>query len=636
MSDANGQNGATKADPGYKGISLLTLAALGVVFGDIGTSPLYALRQCFHGAYEIPVTEANILGVLSLIFWALVLVICVEYMTFVTRATNRGEGGILALMVLATSTMAPTGTRRRFLFIAMGLFGAALLYGDGMITPSISVLSAVEGLRVATPRFENYIIPITVILLFVVFTSQRYGTARIGAVFGPVVLVWFIVLGLLGLRGIFAEPHVLLAINPFHAIRFFVENRLHGFVVLGAVFLAITGAESLYADMGHFGRRPIQLGWFVVAFPGLLLNYFGQGALLLSSPRAHENPFYHLVPSWALLPMVGLATLATIIASQAVISGAFSLTRQAVQLGYLPRLTIIHTSSEAIGQIYVPGVNRILLVATISLVIGFQTSTALAAAYGVAVTTTMVITTILMNIVVRRLWGWRPWVSALFTGPFLVINLSFFGAAMVKVPQGGWFPLVVAVVVFTVMTTWRRGRQILGERLSNQMLPLDVFVQSIRLSPPVRVPGTAVFMSGNPNGTPLVLLHNLKYNKVMHEKVIFLTVVTEEVAHIRDEDRVEIEDVADGMYRVLAHYGFMESPNVPHILELCRRKGLETRLREIAFFLSRERLIPTKKRGMAIWREKLFAFMSRNSTAATSFFGIPPNQVVELGVLIEL
>lgn len=621
---------------GGKELALLTLGALGVVFGDIGTSPLYAMRECFHGAHGLVVSPENVLGVLSLIFWAMVLVISVEYMTFVTRADNRGEGGILALMVLAVSRASKSERKSAFIFISMGLFGAALLYGDGMITPAISVLSAVEGLRIATPVFSDYVVPITAIILLTLFSFQRYGTARIGSVLGPVVLTWFTCIGLLGLRGIINAPGVLAAVNPLHGLQFFLHNGGLAFFILGSVFLVVTGAEALYADMGHFGRRPIQLGWFVVALPALALNYFGQGALLLTDAGAVDNPFYRLAPSWALYPTVAIATLATVIASQAVISGAFSITRQAVQLGYLPRMSIVHTSSEEIGQIYVPTVNRFLMIATLGLVLGFQSSSNLAAAYGVAVTTTMVITTLLLNIVARRLWGWKWYWAALFSSPFLIINLSFFGAALLKITHGGWFPLLVGAVVFTVMTTWRKGRQILGERLQAEAMPLDVFLKSLAIDPPLRVPGTAIVMAGNPTGTPLVLLHNLKFNRVLHERVIMLTITYEEESHIPRKERIKLEEVGPGIYRLIAYYGFMESPDVPAVLRQCKDFGIDIDPKRVVFFLSRERLIAARSKGMSMWRGRLFAFLSRNAQGATAFFNIPPAQVIELGVQVEL
>lgn len=623
---------------GKQALAMLTLGALGIVYGDIGTSPLYAIKECFHEAHGVAVSHANVLGVLSLIFWALMFVISTKYMVFVMRADNKGEGGILALMSLALSRRDTESGRLRTSIMVIGLFGAALLYGDGMITPAISVLSAVEGLGVATSRLEPYVLYITILILAFLFMFQRHGTAKIGQVFGPVILTWFCALALLGIWGIIQNPAVLLAISPHYAVQFFLNSGWQAFVVLGSVFLVQTGGEALYADMGHFGRSPIRLGWFTVALPGLLLNYFGQGAHLMAQPEAATNPFYHLIPGWALYPMVALATIAAIIASQAVISGAFSLTRQAVQLGYFPRIPIIHTSSHAIGQIYIPIVNALLFLATVALVLGFGNSSNLAAAYGVSVTMTMVITTVLLYVVARHVWGWRRTIAIPLMAAFFIVDVSFFGATILKISHGGWFPLVVGLSVYAVMSTWRRGRQILGERLQERILPLEGFAESIALAEPHRVAGAAVYMSGNPHGTPPVLLHNLKHNKVLHEIVVFLTFTTEEVPHIPAEERVEVKAIGNnqGFYRVLVRYGFMESPNVPEVLDLCKAHGLHLNIMTTTFFLGRETLIPSKRPGMVKWRERLFAFLSRNAQTATAFFEIPPGQVVELGVRVEL
>lgn len=625
----------TPAAPNQRRLFTLCLTALGVVYGDIGTSPLYALRECFHGEYAVEPTAGNVIGVLSLIFWALLIVISIKYLMFVMRADNRGEGGILALMALVRPERGPRQTGR-WLLVPIGLFGAALLYGDGMITPAISVLSAIEGLQVATPLFEPYLLPITIAILVAIFLVQYQGTARVGAVFGPITLIWFVVIALLGIHGIATAPRVLTAVDPFHGIGFLLHHRGRGFFVMGAVFLVVTGGEALYADMGHFGRRPIRLTWFAVVLPALVLNYFGQGALLLGNPEAAHNPFYRLAPSWALYPLVFLATAATIIASQAVISGSFSLTRQAIQLGYSPRMAIEHTSSDEIGQIYIAPVNWVLMLATIGLVIGFESSSRLAAAYGVAVTTTMVITTVLLFVAACELWRWRWWTAALLTGSMLVIDLTFFGANIIKVGHGGWFPLVVAAGVFTLMTTWKRGRQILVDRLRVAELEVQLFLSDVAAHPPIRVPGTAVFMTGNSDGIPPALLHNLKHNKVLHERVILLTILTEEVPRVGREQRVELRELGSGFYRMIAHYGFMEDPNALYVLGLARTQGLELRLMETTFFLGRETLLPSKKPGMAIWRERLFAFMARNAQHATAFFRIPPNRVVEIGLQVEL
>lgn len=621
--------------PKGKYLALLSLTALGIVYGDIGTSPLYAVRESFQPSHGIAASPENILGVLSLIFWSLILVISVKYLVFILRADNRGEGGILALAALCT----PMGTRHRGGrkgLIMLGLFGTALLYGDGMITPAISVLSAVEGLEVATPLFEPYIIPITIAVLVALFVSQRHGTAGVGKVFGPVTLLWFLTLTGLGVWHILREPQVLAAINPIYAFDFFAQNGWRGFVVLGSVFLVVTGGEALYADVGHFGKRPIRVAWFLIVLPALLLNYFGQGALLIHTPAAVENPFYRMVPPWALYPVVVIATAATVIASQALISGAFSLTMQAVQLGYMPRVAIDHTSAREFGQIYIPGVNWTLMFACIGLVVGFGSSSNLAAAYGVAVTTTMVITALLFFVVTRERWRWPLPLVLAVTGLFLVIDLAFWGANIIKVPHGGWFPLVVAVLIFSIMTTWKRGRLILEERLAEGVLPAELFLNDVRTKCPTRVPGTSVFMYSDPEATPPALLHNLKHNKVLHERVVFLVVETEEAPHVPDEERTTMEDLGVGFYRVWIRYGFMQEPNVPLALAQMQKNGMEFKPLETSYFLGRETLIPTNKPGMALWRERLFTVMHRNARPATSFFCLPPNRVVELGAQIEL
>ncbi|HKI95245.1 MAG TPA: potassium transporter Kup [Gemmatimonadales bacterium] len=628
------QNGPDTSPRG-KYLAALTLAALGVVYGDIGTSPLYAIRECFRDPRTLPLTPDNVLGVLSLIFWALVIVLSIKYLAFVMRADNQGEGGILALMALVQSDP-DHPARRRWLIVALGLFGAALLYGDGMITPAISVLSAVEGLEIATPVLQPYIIPITIGILVGLFALQRRGTGGVGALFGPVTLVWFLVIGVLGIIGIAHAPHVLLAIDPLEALRFFVRNGWAGFVILGSVFLAVTGAEALYADLGHFGLRPIRLAWFALVLPALLLNYFGQGAILLHDAAAVANPFYHLAPDWALYPLIGLATAATIIASQAVISGAFSLTRQAVQLGYSPRVSIEHTSSAEIGQIYIPGINWTLMIATVALVLGFRSSSNLAAAYGVAVTSTMVITTFLLYVVARELWHWGYLRAIALTGFFLIVDLAFFGANITKVPHGGWFPLVVAGGVFLLMETWKRGRAILADRLRERSVPLEVLLPDIKADPPIRVPGTAVYMTGNPSLVPPALIHNLAHNKVLHERVVFLTIETMDVPAVSPRERVVVEALDEGFQWVTARYGFMQDPSVPEIFERCRSHGLEVNLAATTFFLGRESLISTPRPGMARWREKLFAVMSRNAQRATTFFHIPSEQVFEVGVEVEI
>ena len=631
MSNTAGGNG-----PRGRYLFTLSLTALGVVYGDIGTSPLYALKECFTGVHSVRPTPDNVLGVLSLVFWALVLVISVKYIGVVMRADNRGEGGILALMALVRPTQSEGSPGRRWTIVLLGLFGASLLYGDGMITPAISVLGAMEGLQVATPALTEYVVPITIVILVVLFIFQHHGTGSVGAVFGPVMLLWFATIGVLGIAGIVRHPAVLGAALPTHAVRFFAQHHWYGVLVLGSVFLVVTGGEALYADMGHFGTRPIRTAWFSLVLPALLLNYFGQGALLLGNPTAAQNPFYLLAPSWGLYPMIVLATAAAIIASQAVISGAFSLSRQAVQLGFSPRLTIEHTSSEEVGQIYVPEVNWALALATIALVLGFQSASNLAGAYGVAVTSTMVITTLLLYVVAREQWHWSLVAAGLLAAFFLSFDLAFFGANLVKIPHGGWFPLAVAAVVYTLMATWQRGRELLYGRLRERAVPLDILLGDIKADPPIRVPGTAEFMTPNPGATPPALVHNLTHNKMLHEQVVFLTVLTEEVPIVPPEDRVRAEDVGDGFYWVTARYGFMQDPSVPDILERVGAFGLEVRLEATTFFLGRETLLATERPGMARWREALFSFMSRNALRATAFFKIPPDQVFEVGVQVEM
>ncbi len=592
------------------------------------------MRECFIGSHAVPPTRENVLGVLSLIFWSLVLIISIKYLVFVMRADNRGEGGILALLALVPHDA--EHPRRIWLLTALGLFGAALLYGDGMITPAISVLSAVEGLKVATPLFEPYVIPITIGILIGLFAFQRRGTAGIGAIFGPVMVLWFLSIAALGASWLVRDLHVLAALLPTHAVRFFLANGVRGFLTLGAVFLVVTGGEALYADMGHFGRRPIRLDWFGLVLPALVLNYLGQGVLLLHEPAAADNPFYRMAPGWALYPLVALAAAAAVIASQALISGAFSLTRQAVQLGYTPRLQIVHTSEEEIGQIYIPTINWVLMLSTIGLVLGFRESTNLAAAYGIAVTLTMVITSILAYAIARRRWGLRKRAALPFFLFFVAIDLAFLGANAVKIAAGGWFPLVVGFAIYTLMSTWKRGRQILGERLARGALPFEQFVATIQPGSPPRVPGTAVFMSRDPAATPTALLHNLKHNKVLHEQVVLLTVQTDEIPHVPPKDRIEVQALGKGCYRVVARYGFLQTPRISDVIERARDKGLDLQPMHTTFFLSRETLIPSKKPGMAIWRERLFALMSRNALRPTDFFRIPPNRVVELGMQIRL
>jgi len=631
-----GEHGHATAAPHGKHLFYLAVGALGVVYGDIGTSPLYAFRESFHEEYGIAVIPANVLGILSLIFWALITIISIKYLIFVMRADNRGEGGIMALTALVNRKFPAVRHTPRYRLILLGLFGTALLYGDGMITPAISVLSAVEGLEIATPVLQPYIIPITIAILIGLFLFQSQGTERVGKVFGPATFLWFIVLALLGIRWIVIQPAVLAAVNPFYGIEFFVRNGWHGYWVLGSVFLVVTGGEALYADMGHFGKAPIRMAWFAVVLPALLLNYFGQGALLIEHPEAVSNPFYRMAPAWALYPIVLIATLATVIASQALITGAFSLTRQAVQLGYLPRVAIYHTSSDEIGQIYIPGVNWGLMISCIALVLAFGSSSNMAAAYGVAVTTTMVITAILLLIVQLEHWHWSLPAAIAFTTFFLIIDLAFWGANIVKLPQGGWFPLVIGVVIFTLMTTWKRGRVILSERLRDGSKPFKTFVEQLGSKHFTHVSGTAVFMYSDPESTPPALLHNLKHNKVLHNQVVLLSVETLEIPRVPHEERLKVQKLENGFYSVILCYGFMEDPNVPRDLAQARRQGLEFRPSEVTYFLGRERLFASKKPGMAIWRENLFALMTRNARNATDFFRLPADRVIELGSQVEL
>jgi KUP system potassium uptake protein len=621
--------------PRGKYLATLAVGALGIVYGDIGTSPLYALRECFHGAHAVAPTRENVLGVLSLIFWSLTLIISVKYIVFVLRADNNGEGGILALMALFSQQ--PEKRRGvRASMIALGLFGAALLYGDGMITPAVSVLSAVEGLKAITVVFEPYVVPTAIAILVGLFLIQSHGTERIGFLFGPIMIVWFVVIAILGIRWIVRDLHVLEAFNPAYGVAFFRQNGWNGFVVLGSVFLVVTGGEALYADMGHFGRRPIRVAWFGLVLPALLLNYLGQGAMVINHPETAESPFYLLAPRWALYPLVALATMAAIIASQALISGAYSLTRQAIQLGYSPRLDIEYTSARQQGQIYIAHINWILMVCTVGLVVGFRSSSALAAAYGIAVTSTMLITTLLAYLVARRSWGVSRVVAGSVAVFFLFLESGFFAANVIKIPQGGWFPLVVAAAIYLLLSTWKKGRALLASRLRERLYPFDRFIQDITTNPPNRVPGTAVFMTGNLVGTPPTLLHNLEHNHVLHERVILLTVVTTDTPHVADAYRFELEPLGHGFFRVTLRYGFMEEPDVPDALAAGADYELPIDIEQVTFFLGIETLLSSQRKGMARWRERLFAIMSRNAVRATSFFRIPPDRVVELGMQIEL
>ena len=594
------------------------------------------MRECFFGSHSVPPTHDNVLGVLSLIIYSLLLVISFKYIVIVMRADNRGEGGILALTALIAPPGPAAGSRTGL--VLLGIFGAALLYGDGMITPAITVLSAVEGLNVATPLFQPYVVPIALAILFVIFWIQQYGTHNVGRLFGPVMVVWFGVLALLGVAAIVREPVVLTAVDPTHAVSFFVQNGWHGFAVLGAVFLVVTGGEALYADMGHFGKRPIRLAWFTLVLPALLLNYFGQGALLLLEPVAAQQPFFLLAPGWALFPLVILATGAAIIASQALISGAFSLTRAAIQLGYAPRLDVEHTSSWEMGQVYVPQVNWFLGICTMLIVLGFRSSTALAAAYGIAVALTMMITGMLLPVAARERWQWPTLVVVLGGALFVLIDLSFVGANVFKIVQGGWLPLAIAVVLFTMMTTWKTGRRLVADRLTARAFPLTEFMEIVRSNPPLRVPGSSVFLTAQPRATtPPALFHNLRYNKVLHEHVIVLTVTTVPVPFVaEDEDRLTIEQLGEGVSTVRVQYGFMEDPHVPEALSMARERGMAIDLADVTYFLGRETIIVTRQPGMAVWREKLFVLMARNAVRATAYFRLPPERVVELGVQVEM
>jgi len=610
----------------------LTLTAIGVVYGDIGTSPLYAMRECFFGTHSVAATPENVLGVLSLIIYSLFLVISVKYIAIVMRADNEGEGGILALTALLPRTPGDGSSP----LVLMGIFGAALLYGDGMITPAITVLGAVEGLKVATPLFDPFVVPLTVAILVGVFSIQQHGTHLVGRLFGPVMVLWFLTIAGLGVYWMARSPVVLTAVDPRHAINFLVDHGWHGFAVLGAVFLVVTGGEALYADMGHFGKQPIRYAWFALVLPALLLNYFGQGALLLADPRAMVNPFFLLAPEWLLLPLVVIATAAAIIASQALISGAFSLTQQAIQLGYCPRLDIEHTSAKEMGQVYVPQVNWALMVCTILIVIGFESSSALAAAYGIAVTLTMVITALLLQVVARERWGWPPALALAVTGLFLTIDLAFFGANLLKVAHGGWLPLVIGGFLYTLMTTWKTGRRIVAARLTARASPIEDFVANIPVARPTRVPGTSVFMTAQPRGTPPALAHNMRYNKVLHEHVVTLVVGTDPVPHVPPDRQISVRALGEGVFDVVIRYGFMDDPNVPEALRRAREHGLELDEGDVTYFLGRETLIVTNAPGMATWRERLFVLMARNAVRATSFFRLPPERVVELGVQVEI
>jgi KUP system potassium uptake protein len=634
ISDKPTSNSETEDSP-KPGLLVLSLGALGVVYGDIGTSPLYSIRECFHGQHAIALNPMNILGVLSLVFWSLTMVVSVKYVGFILRADNRGEGGIFALLALLLQARDKMSARSYGVAVLAAVFGAALLYGDGLITPAISVLSAIEGLEVATRASKPFIIPLTCLVLFLFFLVQRRGTADIGRFFGPIMILWFLTIGTCGLFAIVESPQVVSSLNPWRAVEFFRANHLHGMVVLGSVVLCITGGEALYADMGHFSPQAIKLSWLGLAYPALLLNYFGQGALLLSHPEESFHPFYGLVPKLLLYPAVMLSTVATIIASQAMVSGVYSLTQQAIQLGYLPRVRVIHTSARHRGQIYLPEVNWAMMVGCIGLVLAFRESSRLAGAYGIAVTATMGITSIIYYLVVTRLWNWSFWKAGLLVGLFLIFDVSYLGANLLKIIDGGWFTLGVALLITLSMITWREGRKALAELLTPR-LTIDLFLKDIAQKNPYRIPGTAVFMSVNPKGVPVALLHHFKHHKVLYEQVILLSIVTQDHPRVAPKERLTLEEFGQGFFRITAHYGFMETPRVPEIMALAGRLGVKTQIADTTFFLGRESLFTTGKSRMAQWRKVLFSVMSRNAMNPTNFFEIPPGRVIEIGTQIQL
>ena len=616
-------------------LAALAAGAIGVVFGDIGTSPLYTMHEVL-GTHGMKVTPETVMGVLSLVFWSLIIVVSLKYVLFVMRADNKGEGGIMALMALAQRSMG-SSARARWILAVFGIFGAALFYGDGVITPAMSVLGAVEGLEIAAPGLTDYVVPICLVIIVFLFALQRYGSAKVGAMFAPIMGIWFIVVAVLGIRQLVDNPQVMYAVNPMYAVRFIVTHELQAFIALGGVVLALTGAEALYADMGHFGKRPIRLAWTFFVLPALLLNYFGQGALLISNPKAIDNPFYLMVPENLLYPMIGLATAAAVIASQAVISGAFSMTREAISLGYAPRMRVVHTSREMSGQIFVPWINGLLLVLVLAAVIGFRSSANLGAAYGIAVTGTMTMTTLLALVVARKQWKWN-WFAVVVVGAFLLtVDLAFFGANALKIAHGGWFPLVLGVVVFVMMTTWRRGRELVVREIKQSGLALEPFIDNIHEHPPLRVPGTAVFLTANLDAVPHALLHNLKHNKVLHERNVLLTVEMLETPVADFQERIDIRSLNGEFYCLSLRFGFAEDPNIPFALTQCSREGLPFDMMDTTFFLSRENIVADKRRpGMALWRDKLFAFMARNAMPATAFFQIPGNRLIELGAQVEI
>ncbi len=614
----------------------LAVAAIGVVFGDIGTSPLYSLKEAFSPSHGIPLTNTSILGVISLLFWAIMIVVSVKYVLIVMRADNNGEGGVLALMALALRSL-DRKSRSVVVLTALGIFGACMFYGDAVITPAISVMSAVEGLEIAAPKLAHLVLPLTMVILIALFWIQRHGTALVGRLFGPIMVIWFITIAVLGAARIVQQPGVIAALNPYYAISFMSAHLLQAYVVLGSVVLVLTGAEALYADMGHFGAKPIRCAWYGLVMPSLVINYFGQGALLMQDHRAIENPFFLLAPDWALLPLVVLSTVATVIASQAVISGAYSLTSQAILLGYVPRMKVLHTSDLAIGQIYVPVVNWMLLFIILCIVVGFKSSDNLAAAYGIAVTATMVMTTILVSVVMTKLWKWNKWLVGLIIAGLLIIDLGFFGANLLKVEEGGWLPLGIGALLFFLLMTWFKGRMIVKERTAADGIPLMPFLQGLLAHPPHRVSGTAIYLTGSDTLVPVSLLHNLKHNKVLHERTIFLTFKIRDIPYVSNAERVSVKDIGGGLYLVKADYGFNETPDVKAVLEeIGRIEGMSFEMMDTSFFLARETVVPTQLPGMSIFRERVFAWMHQNAAKPTDFFSIPANRVVELGTKIEI
>ena len=629
-------NGAKLSTENKKSsVAALTLAAIGIVYGDIGTSPLYTLRAIFHHEHGLPLNTPNILGVISLIFWSLTIIVSLKYVTLVLRADNRGEGGIMALMALATNSVS-RASRWHFPLLVIGVLGATMFYGDSVITPAISVLGAIEGLEVAAPGMAHYVVPLAVVVLVALYSVQRHGTAGIGRFFGPVMLVWFITLAAMGVINIIATPVILNALNPYYALHFMLENKLLAFVALGAVVLAITGAEALYADMGHFGRKPIRLAWFAIAYPALVLNYLGQGGLLIRDPGAVENPFFHQLGTWSVIPLVILSTMAAVIASQATISGTYSMTKQAIALGLLPRMRIMHTSESEIGQIYIPAVNWAQLAIVLVAVVGFGSSDGLAGAYGIAVTATMMATTILTFFVTRYRWRLPLALCLGATGFFLVIDILLFSSTTLKLLHGGWFPLLLGTVLLTLMLTWKRGRELVFENLEKHAIPLDAFMESLFVAPPARVPGTALFLRGESDGVPHALLHNLSHNKVLHERVVFLTVHMREVPWVPLEEQVAVAELGHNCFQLDVQYGFKDEPDIPAILRQCAGLGMNFEMMETSFFIARQTVISAPGSGMAPWREHLFVMLSRNARAAADYYQIPPNRVIELGTQVEI